>query len=252
MLSYFDTPLGARLEWPAPRPGGLAGPLETALLGGTDEVRDKLSRTDALVVTTGQQPGLFTGPLYTIHKALSARALARLLEQRWQRPVVPVFWLAGDDHDYAEAVATHWFGPDGALMSVALEPRPPEAPQRPMSREPVPARAVELLAELVTALPAGPARDQTVDWLGRHYRTDATLAQAFGRSLAEVLGPLGIICFDPTAPAAKAAAAPIVLAAIRQAAELDRLLVARAADLEARGQGVTVKLGDGATLAFLD
>ena len=252
MLSYFDTPLGPRPEWPGSRPGGLAAELLPVFIGGTEDVRAKLRHPDVLAITTGQQPGLFTGPLYTIHKALSARALASLLERRWQRPVVPVFWLAGDDHDYAEATAAHWLGPDGALMSMALEPRPVAAPQRPMSREPVPARAVELLAELVTALPDGPARDQTIDWLGRHYRTDASLAQAFGGALAEVLGPLGILCFDATAPAAKAAAAPTILAAARRAGELDRLLVTRAADLEAAGQNPGVKVGDGATLAFLD
>lgn len=252
MLSYFDTPLGVTPEWPALRPGGVAASLETAFVGGTDEARDKLRRADVLVVTTGQQPGLFTGPLYTLHKALSARALAVLLERRWGRPVVPVFWLAGDDHDYAEAASAHWLGPDGALMSVALDPRPPEAPQRPMVREPVPARAVELLAELVTALPQGPARDQTIDWLGRHYRTDSTLADAFGGALAEVLGPLGIVCFDPTTPAAKAAAAPTILDAVHQAAALDRLLADRAADLDARGRSAGVKVGDGAVLAFLD
>lgn len=252
MLSYLDTPFGVGPHWPVPRTGGVAAGLDDAFIGGTDDVRAKLKHPEVLAITTGQQPGLFTGPLYTMHKALSARALALLLEERWQRPVVPVFWLAGDDHDYTEASATHWLGPDGALMSVALDPRPTEAPQRPMSREPVPARAVELLAELVTVLPAGPARDQTIDWLGRHYRTDASLAAAFGGALAEVLGPLGIVCFDPTAPAAKTAAAPTILSAARQAGELDRLLVGRAAHLEAQGQAVSVKVGDGATVVFLD
>src|SRR5438552_18403371 len=65
--------------------------------------RDRLAAGDVLAVTTGQQPGLFTGPLYTVHKALSAIALARRLEHERGVPVVPVFWVAGDDHDFAEA-----------------------------------------------------------------------------------------------------------------------------------------------------
>src|SRR5207247_11046987 len=65
--------------------------------------RERLAGGDVLAVTTGQQPGLFTGPLYTVHKALSAIALARRLEQERGVPVVPVFWVAGDDHDFAEA-----------------------------------------------------------------------------------------------------------------------------------------------------
>src|SRR5213078_2374491 len=65
--------------------------------------RDRLAGDAVLAVTTGQQPGLFTGPLYTIYKALSAIALARRLERERGVPVVPVFWVAGDDHDFAEA-----------------------------------------------------------------------------------------------------------------------------------------------------
>ncbi len=252
MLSFVDTPLGTTPAWPVPRPGGLAAALLPAFVGGTDVLREKLRRPDVLVVTTGQQPGLFTGPLYTIHKALSARAMAALLEERWHRPVVPVFWLAGDDHDFVEAAGAHWFGPDGAVVAAALDPRPADAPQRPMSREPVPPEAADLLAQLVAALPAGQARDQTAEWLARHYRPDATLAAAFGGALAEVLSSLGVICFDPTGTSAKAAAVPTLMAAVRRAKALDRLLVTRAADLDARGQAVSVKVGDGATLAFLD
>lgn len=251
-LGFVDTSLGVSPRWPEPRAGDGLGGLSAALVGCPDALRSKLEDPDVLVVTTGQQPGLFTGPLYTIYKALSARAMANLLEARWGRPVVPLFWLAGDDHDFAEAAGAHWFGPDGAIVSVGLEPRPADAPQRSMAQEPVPPRALELMAELRASLPQGPARDQTLEWLGRHYRIGNTLAQAFGESLAEVLGPLGIACFDSTAPAAKAAAVPTILAAIHRAADLDRRLVSRTAELEARGQDPSVKVGDGATLAFLD
>ncbi len=252
MLTIVDTPLGIAPALPQPRPGGLAPELEAALLPGAPDARARLARPDALAVTTGQQPGLFGGPLYTIYKALSARALAAELERRWQRPVVPVFWLAGDDHDYAEATTAAWLGGDGALVSAALDPRPADAPQRPMSREPVPDRVVELIGELAQTLPPGPAREDTVAWLSRHWRVDTTLGRAFGQALAEILGPLGILCFDPTAAPAKRRAAPIIVAAAGRAAELDRLLVERSAVLEAAGSPPGVKVGDGATLAFLD
>src|SRR5262245_33106674 len=65
----------------------------------------------ALCVTTGQQPGLFLGPLFTLYKAMSAIALSRVAENALGRSVVPVFWVAGDDHDFAEA--NHCFLLDG-------------------------------------------------------------------------------------------------------------------------------------------
>src|SRR4029077_4136006 len=82
--------------------------------------RDRLAAGDVLVVTTGQQPGLFTGPLYTIYKALSAIALARRLENDWRMPVVPVFWVAGDDHDFAEANHASFVNANGELTSIVL------------------------------------------------------------------------------------------------------------------------------------
>lgn len=252
MLTIVDTPLGIAPAVPEPRAGGFPADLEAALLPGAPEARARLAQPGALVVTTGQQPGLFGGPLYTVHKALSARALALELERRWNRPVVPVFWLAGDDHDYAEATTSAWIGAEGSLVSAALEPRPADAAQRPMAREPVPQRAAELIAEIGQALPAGPAREAALGWLSRHWRADTTLAGAFGGALAEILAPFGILCFDPTAPAAKRRAAPVVVAAAARAAELDRLLVERSAALEAAGSPPGVKVGDGATLAFLD
>src|SRR6266481_5545116 len=85
--------------------------------------RDRVAAGDVLAVTTGQQPGLFTGPLYTVHKALSAVALARRLERERRVPVVPVFWVAGDDHDFAEANHTWFLNAAGELVQIVLRER---------------------------------------------------------------------------------------------------------------------------------
>ncbi|MCL6637280.1 MAG: bacillithiol biosynthesis cysteine-adding enzyme BshC, partial [Alicyclobacillus sp.] len=63
---------------------------------------DRLLDPESVAVVTGQQAGLFTGPLYTVYKALTALGLARRLEAELGRPVVPVFWIAAEDHDWAE------------------------------------------------------------------------------------------------------------------------------------------------------
>ena len=67
------------------------------------------------MVTTGQQPALYGGPLYNIHKALTAVRLAEALERRLDKPVLPLFWVASDDHDWAEANHTHLVGVDNEL-----------------------------------------------------------------------------------------------------------------------------------------
>jgi len=113
------TPI-APLAVPEPRVAArrVAPDVVAAALPGA--ARDRLAAGEVLVVTTGQQPGLFTGPLYTVYKALSAIALARRLERERRVPVVPVFWVAGDDHDFAEANHTWFLNAAGELVQVVL------------------------------------------------------------------------------------------------------------------------------------
>src|SRR6266540_1192261 len=108
---------------------------------------------EVLVVTTGQQPALFTGPLYTFHKALSVIALAQRLERERGVPVVPVFWVAGDDHDFAEANHAWVLGADGELGKIVLRERPHEAPQLPLFRELLGPEIRAALAALDATLP---------------------------------------------------------------------------------------------------
>lgn len=255
-LRIVPTPLSATPS-AAPEPrggGGLSPEILPAFVAVDGRVprADDLARPDVLVVTTGQQPGLFTGPAYTIHKALSARALARTLERAWGRPVVPVFWLAGDDHDYAEASHAAWPAPDGSLRRWHLPERPSGAPLTPMYRTPLDPDAIRALDQLEADLDGAQYRADVIAWLRRHYRPDATVASAYAGALAELLAPLGIACFDPTHAAARAAMAPWFLRALATAGPLDQQLARRSAELTAAGRDPEVAVGDGATLVMLE
>jgi uncharacterized protein YllA (UPF0747 family) len=253
-LRFVATPLAAPVTLPIAREGTIDGGLGPAFIDSSsrDAALARLRQPGALAVTTGQQPGLFTGPLYSVYKALSAAALARVLERRWDRPVVPVFWVAGDDHDYAEASQASWTGPDGGLVTVALPPRAPDAPLTPMYREPLGPGLEPALEKLAADLPQSEFRQLTLDWIGRHYRPDATVAGAFGGALAELLAPAGIVCLDSAHPAVKRLAAPLIVRALEQAAELDADLDRRAEELGAGARTSGVALGDGAALVMLE
>jgi bacillithiol synthase len=251
---FVPTPLDAPLRLPPARTGGLDPALEPAFVpsAARGAALVRLREPGALAVTSGQQPGLFTGPLYTVHKALSTAALAQVLERQWGRTVVPIFWIAGDDHDFAEASETSWLTADGTLASASLPPRPPEAPLTPMYRQPLGEAVAAALDALGSSLPASEFRDETLAWLTRHYHPDATVAAAFAGAMAELLAPAGIVCFDGSHPAAKRVAAPLILRALERAAEIDEDLERQSEALGDSARTSGVVLGDGAALVMLE
>ncbi len=177
--------------------------------------RDRLAAGDVLAVTTGQQPGLFTGPLYTVYKALSAIAIARRLERERRVPVVPVFWVAGDDHDFAEANHASVLNAAGEPERIVLRERDPGAPLLPLYREPCGAEIGAAIEALRAALPETEFKAGVLEWLAAEYRPEANLADAFAHALTALLAPRGLAVFCAHHPAAKRAAAPWVLKGLR-------------------------------------
>ena len=204
------TPI-APLELPtrAPRPRAIGREVLSSVLPGPG--RDRLAQGEVLVVTTGQQPGLFTGPLYTIYKALSAIALARRLERAGGAPVVPVFWVAGDDHDFAEGNHTWFVSSAGDLTEIVLRERPPDAPLLPLAREPCGPEIHAALERLRAGTPDSEFKADVLRWLGEAYDPEASLADAFAAALNAALAPRGLAVLRAHDRGVKQAAAPWLL-----------------------------------------
>ena len=207
------TPI-APLELPAraPRPRPIGREVLASVLPGPG--RDRLAQGEVLVVTTGQQPGLFTGPLYTIYKALSAIALARRLERASSgggAPVVPVFWVAGDDHDFAEGNHTWFLDSAGDLTEIVLRERPGDAPLRPLAREPCGPEIHAALERLRAGTPDSEFKADVLRWLGEAYDPEASLADAFAAALNALLAPRGLAVLRAHDRGAKESAAPWLL-----------------------------------------
>ncbi len=228
--------------------------LEPAFLTGAEGATNlaRLLTGEALCVTTGQQPGLLTGPLYTVYKALSAVALARTLEARLERAVVPVFWVAGDDHDFAEANHLYSVGAANEIRCHTLRTRADEAPLTPLYREPVGNEIEQVLAAIAEDTPASEFRPAVFEWIRRHYHPGNDLASAFAGAMVELLDRFGLVVFDPTAPAAKRAMAPLLRQALEQARNLDDALVEHLDDLTRGGHETPVQAASGATLVLLE
>ena len=130
-----------------------------ALKPTTPRAADRLHQVldgNGFFVTTGQQAGLFGGPLYTVYKALSAVRLAAALESALGRIVVPVFWIAADDHDFDEVSHVVAIDTQDGLHRIHVS-RPADAVALPMAEQPLGDDVVAALDAFAATLPPGSA-----------------------------------------------------------------------------------------------
>jgi bacillithiol biosynthesis cysteine-adding enzyme BshC len=205
----------------------------------------RVQREGGVLVTTGQQPGLFGGPIYTWSKALSALALADELERVTGVPTAPLFWAATDDADFAEASWTVVSLPGGAGR-LATQPVRPVGP--PMSAMPL-GDVGPMLDELVRA--AGPAVDRVpLDAVRQAYAAGATVGDAYVALLRRLLEPLGIAVLDASHSAVVAASRPLLRRALERCTETASALRAREAEIAAAGFAAQVGEVAGLSLVF--
>ncbi len=198
-----------------------------------------------VVVTTGQQPGLFGGPAYTLTKALSALALADELTAAFGMPVAPVFWAATDDADWREASATHVVGRDG-LQRLAMTGEPTDG----IAMADVPLGDVRAQRAALRAACGSVADPMVLDLIDAAYVEGATVGSAYVTWLRSVLEPLGIAVLDASHPALRAALHAPACQALRDAATVEQALRQRTAAIEAAGFTPQVELVDGLSLVF--
>ncbi|HEU0052093.1 MAG TPA: bacillithiol biosynthesis BshC, partial [Longimicrobium sp.] len=184
------------------------------------------------VVTTGQQAGLFTGPLYTIHKILSAIRLAEALEAELGTVVLPVFWAASEDHDFAEVAHAEAVTPEGELRAVAV--RATEPIPVPMSDMRLGAEVEDALDVFARALGVAPD-DASLAVLRAAYRPGATVAEAFTDTIVSLFSSFDLLVTDAADPALKAASVEILVGEAAGAAEHERAIAARTARLGEAG-----------------
>ena len=193
----------------------------------------RLDDPRSVAVVTGQQAGLFGGPLYTLLKAISAIRLARHVEQIHDAPAVAVFWVEAEDHDLDEIRRCSVLDANQQLDTVSL---PMTAPAG------TPAAAIRLGREIDTAIDALVATLPNTDFtseliadLRQAYTPGGGLVRAFAVWLERLLGDLGLVVFDASDPAAKPLAAELFTREITSAGTTSSL--ARSAGERLRRDG---------------
>jgi bacillithiol biosynthesis cysteine-adding enzyme BshC len=204
-------------------------------------------RTGARVVVTGQQVGLFGGPLLTLLKAASAVARARQATVATGVDHVPIFWLATEDHDLAEIDQVSLLSKK-AVETLRLNARSHAAP---VGNIPFDASINALLDEASELLHHAPVCDLLRECYAPHEGYTPTFGSAFARLMTRLFAEQGLIVMDAAGREFHALGAPTLRFAIEHAEELETALHARAAELEATGYHTQVLVKPGSSLLFL-
>jgi bacillithiol biosynthesis cysteine-adding enzyme BshC len=218
---------------------------------GVDQARlDRWLEAGGAVVTTGQQPGLLGGPLYSLYKGISAIRLAERLEDLLGRPVLPVFWVASEDHDWDEA--DHTYVIDTTNELVRLQVQDPGHGHRALHRIPLGDEIAAVVEQAIENLPetdfSGPYFDQLRD----AYKPGGTLADGFTEVLWNLLAPLGMCFADAASPAIKELSRPVLLEELEHSLVHETLLREDANKLDSSGFAPQVPILDGAVNLFLE
>ncbi len=206
----------------------------------------RVSGGQGVVVTTGQQPGLFGGPLYTIAKALSALALANRIEAVLGVPTAPIFWAATDDADFAEG-ATTWLPTAGELQDARLTAVPPDGTM--MSHAFL--SNLDAPKAILRRAAAGSAWPEFVRAAMSAYQDGTTVGTAYVELLREIMMPLGITVLNAAHPSVRHQSAPLLRRALAEATTIDAALTARTQELRAAGFEPQVELMPDKSLVFV-
>ncbi len=233
----------AEISYPDDRRRAMAEALRRQ--NGDSPALQRFAEPGTVAVVTGQQVGLFSGPAYTVYKALTAARIASHLAAHGI-PAVPVFWLATEDHDLAEVDHTWSFGADHQPVELRAQAR--SDGQRPVGGIPLESVPVAELRNLLAPLPFG---REVTELVADAYRPGQTLGESFRRLVRSLLARFDLLYLDPLAEDVRRIGGPFLLDAISVAPELKRDLLARNGELQQAGYHAQVHVEQNTSLFFV-
>ena len=208
-----------------------------------------LREADSVAVVSGQQAGLFSGPLYTIYKALSAVKLAGCLSQR-KTKAVPVFWIATEDHDFPEVAKAEFIGRDCRLADVEVTSGLHQEGQ-PVGRVVIDDSVNGVLDKLFSILPVSEFTPDLETVLRDAWRPGRGYGEAFARMMTSLLGRHGLVLLDPLDARLKALAAPLYARAALRAHDIATAIEVRSRRLVEAGYHAQVTANENSFPLFL-
>ncbi|HDS01208.1 MAG TPA: bacillithiol biosynthesis cysteine-adding enzyme BshC [candidate division Zixibacteria bacterium] len=200
---------------------------------------EKLKDEKSCVVFTGQQVGMLTGPLYTIYKTLTSIKLANLLESEIGIPVIPIFWLAADDHDFEEVRHVYIIDKGGKPVRIYYEPES-DLGDVPMGFVKCDKKINTFLDEVLEALPKTEYSDDVERKVRESYREGTLLVDAFGKMLGKFFENSGLVIVNPSDIRVKQLAAPIYAREIEEYESSNQIISIANTELDSLGYHLQV------------
>lgn len=192
-----------------------------------------LREADTVAVVTGQQAGLFTGPLYTIYKALSVIKMAEYLNANGSN-AVPVFWVASEDHDFDEVSHTSFIDSAGELIEARYGHKD-QVKNLPVGDVKIDDSIEKVIDEIFAALSQTEFSGDVRSLIGKIWSDGTLFGNAFSLGLAATLKRFGLIIIDPQHEVIKSLAAPIYADAIQKSAEIVAGIRQKSGEIESDG-----------------
>ncbi|MCK8487845.1 bacillithiol biosynthesis cysteine-adding enzyme BshC [Paenibacillus sp. MBLB2552] len=209
----------------------------------------QLEQPGTAVIVGGQQSGLFTGPLLVVYKAVTILKAAKVASDRLKRPVVPVFWIAGEDHDWDEVNHAYVLSPDLQVRRIRLHRGAMD--RLPVSFTKVTAEAWEkAVSELEQLLPDSEHKAGILE-LVRCCKEDAdNLTAYFAKLMGALFGKHGLVLLDSSDPELRRLEVPVFERMIRQNDELEMSYHETVRDMAGLGYEPSAEVVEGGANLF--
>ena len=194
----------------------------------------QLRDPSAVAVVTGQQAGLFGGPIFTLLKAITAIRLAECVTKEHRVPAIPIFWIDAEDHDWDEVKRCGVLDAELALVAVALG-NPEGANEQPVARVRLDGSVTKAIEDLASVLPRTEFTPVLLEQIRSAYHAGTGMSDAFAQWLENVLGPKGLVVYDSSDPAAKPLLADLFAEEVANAGRTSQLASEAGARLETLG-----------------
>lgn len=218
-----------------------------------EQAISELEQPGAAVIVGGQQSGLFTGPLLVIYKALTVIKAAKKASAQLQRPVVPVFWIAGEDHDWDEVNHSYFLSPELQVRRIRIHRDAVD--RRPVSYTSVsPEEWERAVGELEQQLPDSEFKAQLLDMAHQlEGKGTSSLSEMFARLMGNLFGKYGLILLDSADPKLRQLEIPVFEAIIAQNDELEGAYFDTVRDMADLGYTPSAEVAEnGANLFYVD